>query len=187
MIEHALTATDVRIGTNVRQLRESFGGELPQVLVYASIFAHGIVPHELKRLCDDVKPVPVIVHVEIMSIAQIKELMAAGVKAIVPLSVSMELAAGIIPFVAAGGTYFPPLENTPGQRPFNKSEKTPHLTPKQVSVLRLAIDGQSNKEIARQLGVAENTIKFHIASLTKKLKVRNRVQLARVASHSLGA
>ena len=49
------------------------------------------------------------------------------------------------------------------------------LTDRQIEVLRLMAAGRSNKEIARQLCIAEGTVKVHIAAAFKFLKVHNRV------------
>jgi len=59
------------------------------------------------------------------------------------------------------------------------------LTTRQIAVLRLLAEGKSNEEIGRALGVAANTIKFHIASLMQKFDADNRVRLAVVASRLL--
>lgn len=53
------------------------------------------------------------------------------------------------------------------------------LTPRQLQVLRCVIDGQTNKEIARQLGVNETTVKSHVQGLMRKLGAANRTQAAR--------
>jgi len=56
------------------------------------------------------------------------------------------------------------------------------LTPRQRQVLQLLIDGKSNKEISSALGVAEGTVKMHLASLFRTLRVKNRAQaVARAA------
>ena len=52
------------------------------------------------------------------------------------------------------------------------------LTHRQMDVLQLLIDGESNKSIARNLGLAENTVKIHVASIFKSLGVANRTQAA---------
>lgn len=55
------------------------------------------------------------------------------------------------------------------------------LTPRQQDVLCLLARGQSNKEIARTLRIAEATTKIHAAALLRILGVRNRTEAALVA------
>jgi DNA-binding NarL/FixJ family response regulator len=56
------------------------------------------------------------------------------------------------------------------------------LTDRQRDVLGLLMTGQSNKEIARRLGLLESTVKAHIKVILNKLSVANRTQAAMVAS-----
>ncbi|ADV66259.1 response regulator transcription factor [Deinococcus maricopensis] len=51
----------------------------------------------------------------------------------------------------------------------------PTLTPREGDVLRLLADGQSNKEIARSLGVSPETVKEHLARMYVKLDAPDRV------------
>jgi DNA-binding NarL/FixJ family response regulator len=50
------------------------------------------------------------------------------------------------------------------------------LTRQELRALELIADGQSNKEMARSLGVAPNTVKTHVANLFSKLEVGRRTQ-----------
>jgi DNA-binding CsgD family transcriptional regulator len=50
------------------------------------------------------------------------------------------------------------------------------LTPRECEILDLLASGQSNKELARTLGVSPNTVKTHLASLFSKLDVDRRVK-----------
>lgn len=52
------------------------------------------------------------------------------------------------------------------------------LSPRQRQIFELVVVGQSNKEIARTLGVSECTVKIHITKLFKKLGARNRSAVA---------
>lgn len=61
------------------------------------------------------------------------------------------------------------------------SSGPPHLTPTQLKVLRCVRSGLLNKQIAYELGMAEATVKVHMTALMRKLKVRNRTQVAIVA------
>ena len=55
------------------------------------------------------------------------------------------------------------------------------LSPREREVLGLVAQGKSNKEIAADLSVAENTVKNHLKSILGKLHLENRVQVATYA------
>jgi len=50
------------------------------------------------------------------------------------------------------------------------------LTERETEILRLMAAGQSNKEIARALDVAEGTVKNHVSNILSKLGVRDRTR-----------
>lgn len=50
------------------------------------------------------------------------------------------------------------------------------LTDRETDVLRLLAEGQSNKEIARNLSIGEKTVKTHVSSILAKLNVQSRTQ-----------
>ena len=50
------------------------------------------------------------------------------------------------------------------------------LTARECELLALLASGQSNKELARTLGISPNTVKTHLARLYEKLEVQKRVQ-----------
>ncbi len=50
------------------------------------------------------------------------------------------------------------------------------LTERELAVLRALAEGQSNKEIARALWLAEQTVKFHLTNIYRKLDVRSRTE-----------
>ena len=52
------------------------------------------------------------------------------------------------------------------------------LTTREREVLALVVEGRPNKVIARELGMAEATVKVHLKSLMRKLNVANRTQAA---------
>jgi len=58
------------------------------------------------------------------------------------------------------------------------------LTPTQRKVMKGVRSGLLNKQIAFDLGIAEATVKAHMTALMRKLKVRNRTQVA-IAAQSL--
>ncbi|NTS33292.1 response regulator transcription factor [Phyllobacterium sp. BT25] len=52
------------------------------------------------------------------------------------------------------------------------------LTPREEQILTLVSNGKSNKEVAREIGLQEKTIKHHMTSILQKLQVRNRTEAA---------
>ncbi len=90
--------------------------------------------------------------------------------------------------VLSGGIYLPPLVNQGGgggpRRAVGRSgpngavdpSSERKLTPRQQEVLQCLARGQSNKEIAYQLGLSQGTVKIHIAAIFRAFKVRNRTQ-----------
>ncbi len=53
-----------------------------------------------------------------------------------------------------------------------------HLTPREVEILTAVARGLSNRAIGRELWVTEQTVKFHLANIYRKLGVGNRTQAA---------
>ena len=58
------------------------------------------------------------------------------------------------------------------------------LSPRETEILRAVARGASNKEIARELDIAESTVKIHVQHLLRKLDVGSRVQLAVIANQN---
>ena len=61
-------------------------------------------------------------------------------------------------------------------------EKLPNLTNREQEILRILANGGRNKDIAAEMFVSIRTVKFHIENLYKKLAVRTRAELIRVAT-----
>lgn len=61
------------------------------------------------------------------------------------------------------------------------------VSPREHDVLMLVAAGSRNKAIAKQLGISDNTVKFHVSNLLHKAGVTNRSELAALASRGSGA
>ncbi|TMD43594.1 MAG: GAF domain-containing protein [Chloroflexi bacterium] len=55
------------------------------------------------------------------------------------------------------------------------------LNASQLAILRLMVEGRSNRQIGEAVHLSENTIKFHVREIFRKLKARNRVEAAMAA------
>jgi DNA-binding NarL/FixJ family response regulator len=58
------------------------------------------------------------------------------------------------------------------------ADRQPGLSPRHRQILALIAKGRSNEEIAMDLNLSPNTIKFHIRALYSRMGVRNRVEAA---------
>jgi len=100
---------------------------------------------------------------------------------------SSKVLLGALRLVLSGGVYLPPevLEQRSGGAPlpaapsgerWQNALATLDLTERQLQVLKLVIQGKPNKIIARELNVAEGTVKIHVTAILKALNVGNRTQ-----------
>jgi DNA-binding NarL/FixJ family response regulator len=94
--------------------------------------------------------------------------------------------------VLVGGVYVRPLAldvSIPGSLSRTDAATSARirslLTERQIDVLRLLAEGKPNKEIARQLNLAEGTVRVHVNAVLKALSARNRTEAA-LAARSAG-
>jgi two-component system nitrate/nitrite response regulator NarL len=66
-------------------------------------------------------------------------------------------------------------QEAPASGPFDD------LTPRETEILGLLAEGQSNKAIARNLGISDGTVKLHVKAILRKLSVHSRVEAAVMA------
>jgi len=64
------------------------------------------------------------------------------------------------------------------QSPSEPRVEQEDLTERELEVLQLVVEGDSNAEIADKLVISENTVKMHLRNILDKLHLRNRIQAA---------
>jgi len=74
------------------------------------------------------------------------------------------------------------LSPPPAPAPSAPASPLEQLSPREQDILRGIARGASNKEIGRDLGIAETTVKIHVQHVLRKLDVSSRVQAAVIAS-----
>jgi DNA-binding NarL/FixJ family response regulator len=63
-----------------------------------------------------------------------------------------------------------------------RTEEPQHrLTPRESALLELVVSGMSNKAIAKEMSISENTVKYYMKSILQKLGARNRTEAATLA------
>jgi DNA-binding NarL/FixJ family response regulator len=60
-------------------------------------------------------------------------------------------------------------------------DDSPRLTRRELEILQLVAEGHSNAQLARMLWVTEQTVKFHLSNIYRKLGVANRTEASRWA------
>lgn len=107
-----------------------------------------------------------------------------GAMGFIPKSASNEVMLGALRLVLLGGRYLPPelLTSNTNTRCSTATGATPKsladlkLTERQRDVLKLMVQGLSNKQICRALGLAETTVKIHVTAILRTLNVASRTQ-----------
>ncbi len=101
-----------------------------------------------------------------------------GAAGFIPKSAPIETIATAVQEVLDGGTWFPPMAAERSEADAALAARLASLTPQQFRVLLCLADGLLNKQIAHELGLAENTVKVHVTAILKKLDCYSRTQAA---------
>lgn len=110
------------------------------------------------------------------------EALRLGARGYLLKDVSLEQLTLAIQVVQDGGTMILPttaarLYDDVVDVPLHAARKDPDaLTPRELEVLRVMVDGCSNREIATTLHLAEGTVKNHVSAILAKLGVRDRTR-----------
>jgi two-component system nitrate/nitrite response regulator NarL len=115
----------------------------------------------------------------------------AGAHGFIPKTSTRTAMMAALRMILSGETYVPPgtldasiptYMASLGE-PDHSGEGSPwsKLTPRESDALKLLIDGKTNKEIARELGLNEITIKGHLRNTYKKIGAGNRADAVRIA------
>ena len=111
----------------------------------------------------------------------VRQAVEAGAKGyILKNALDLELGAAIRK-VAAGETVFDPKVE---QQSTLKGERNNALTPRELEVLQMIVDGKSNKEIATALDLSANTIAVHRANIMNTLGIHKTAELVVYAIRS---
>ena len=147
----------------------------------------------LKQICDSNPDLPVVVLSAADDPAQMRKALDVGASGFISKSGNAEVMLSALRLILAGGIYVPPdmLKPRPDTDPRAQEivaessgatgPQTPVLTARQRQVLEKLGQGKSNKQIARELDLSENTVKIHVTGILRALGVDNRTQAAVIA------
>jgi DNA-binding NarL/FixJ family response regulator len=136
----------------------------------------------LKLLSDLLPGVPVVVLAAANDVELAKTAISFGAKGYIPSTTDFEIAIEAVRFILAGGTYLPMdylLASGPiSPKSTQASELSNILTHREISIVKAIQQGKPNKIIAYQLGICEGTVKVHLRNIMKKMKAKNRTEVA---------
>jgi DNA-binding NarL/FixJ family response regulator len=115
--------------------------------------------------------------------------LAAGVNGFVPKGLRDDDLVAALSTILGGAIYVPATlaqATTAAAEPAPAGIDLARLTPRQREVLKLLVEGRSNKEIARALDLGHGTVKIHLAAVFRHLGVSNRAAAAAIAAPLLG-
>ena len=120
----------------------------------------------------------------------IRSIIDHGAAGFIPKSSTQDILIAALKLILAGGVYIPAIAvnasptapDTPSVTTESLEEGINTLSQRQLEVLRRAVQGKPNKVIARELFIAEGTVKAHLSAAFRALGVSNRTEAVYAAS-----
>jgi DNA-binding NarL/FixJ family response regulator len=132
--------------------------------------------------------IPVIVLSGDQEPQRIRAAIDRGAVGYVPKSHTSDLMIAALRLVLSVGVYLPAValddDLAPGPGAASVTQTFARLSPRQREVVQLLLQGQSNKVIARRLGISEGTIKAHVSAIYQIIGAKNRVDAVTLAAKS---
>jgi len=184
-LEHLLRASTslqiVRVVSDFGQLSDNVEELQPDVLIAEITGQDRTLPEEILKLSEEA-PVAIILLVDDANTERDIEAFRNGVRAVLPRTMSPGGIVAAVEAVGAGLAVLLPegletllQENTPSHRAISPP-LVEALTPREIEVLAMMVEGWGNKEISTRLGISEHTVKFHVASIMGKLNASSRTE-----------
>jgi len=148
----------------------------------------GMTTESLKALVEAFPEVPVAVVSGTANRADVRAVIQAGARGFIPKTANAAYLSHALQLLLAGGTSVP-ADMIMGEDPAPAQTLTSAqaqwmsaLSARELDVLRRVARGLSNKEIGRELDLAEVTVKLHLRSIFRKIGARTRSEAAVIAT-----
>jgi DNA-binding NarL/FixJ family response regulator len=135
----------------------------------------------LSIISDLAPSLPTIVLSSKYNFEMMRAVIGYGAKGYIPMTMGFEIAVEAVRFVLAGGTYVPVeclLSAIPSAVAPSRPSVSGAITSRELAVVRAIHQGKPNKIIAYELNMCESTVKVHVRHIMKKLRAKNRTDVA---------
>jgi DNA-binding NarL/FixJ family response regulator len=142
---------------------------------------------DLSLLSRRASGIPFVLIAEADDLEDVVAALESGARGYVPTSVTLDVALEAMRLIEAGGTFVPAsclfsLSPAGAFPPAQKRDFNGLFTRRQTAVLDALRHGKPNKLIAHELDMREGTVKVHVRNIMKKLKAKNRTEVAVLTS-----
>ena len=193
-LERVLEPVEIlEVGT-LDELLRLMDGDARHDLILVDLWMPGLGPGSaIETLLGACRGSPVVLMSGAASPADVKRAIDLGVRGFLPKTMPPKQLDAAVSILANGGTYVPAeilMETgasgapSPGNGTDLRQQIADVLTPRERQVLLRLASGSSNKEIGRDLSLAEVTVKLHVRQILKKINARNRSEAASIATRA---
>ena len=181
-------AMDVCVASSIEEFRRRRQSLPPLGAILLNIgsrtTADAALGNDILKLAAEFKDVPVVILADTDDLAQILKMIEYGARGFIPSSVGTAICVEAIRLAVAGGIFIPAssvlamrhLIDTGGM--VENSSLSDMFTLRQGEVVQALRKGKANKIIAYELNLRESTVKVHIRNIMRKMKAKNRTEVA---------
>lgn len=126
------------------------------------------------------RPGAVVIFSGLVDEVFVRQAILNGARGYIPKTFPLKSLSSTLQLIASGQIFMPFI----AREPQSIDVQTPKFSSNELSVLRLLVKGQTNKEIARALDSTEVRVKMHVRTICARLNAKNRTQAALIAEQS---
>jgi len=169
--------------STVFELEQQHSPASPEIVIVSLTEAGSeAVVNTLTKLSELFPGIPVIVLADKTDLELALTAIRHGARGYIPFTLRFDIAVEAVRLVLAGGTYVPLdcvlATGGSGIAARKPSPSAEAVTSRELAVVRAIQQGKSNKVMAYDLNMCESTVKVHVRNIMKKLKAKNRTEVA---------